>query len=123
MPDPWVEGEELEEHEAAVEDHYLTAQAKDVREQNKELAQAVADERQDAEFGSEEAVQSSPKPAQEGKNADAVTGGQGTSGEATAPEPAGNVDSQETKAADKRAADEKAAADQKAADKKAADKK
>lgn len=99
MPDPWVTGDALKEHEKAVQDHELTKLAKKLRDQEESLVEhaSKADERAEEDPNGLDLtgrVKASPHPAADtGYSEEVASGGQGTLGEATAPEPAGNVDS------------------------------
>jgi hypothetical protein len=98
MPDPWLEGEDLQKHEEEVANHPLTQEAQALKDQEDEL-QKLHEERQEQAANEVSGLPvdvdtSSIHPAEDtGYSENVASGGQGTSGEATAPEPAGNVDS------------------------------
>lgn len=101
MPDPWVTGDALKDHEKAVQEHELTKQAKELADQNEDLTKQLEERREERReelerSGLDENFQSlaQARPAAEtGVSADAASGGIGPSGEAQAAPPAGNVES------------------------------
>lgn len=94
MPDPWVQGDDLKEHEEAVASHPLTEEAKALQGQEEDLAKQIEERREQYAEESPDFDPTGVRPAaQTGYSQAVASGDQGPLGEGIGPEPAGNLDS------------------------------